>query len=87
VLIFRGILKPSTQRDVEYHDAETRYLPKSVSVSAGRRDIYDKYFYEPMRKGLVAAAMLVRKIQSGNVNVYILYVLAALIFYILVMQS
>ena len=85
-LIFKGVLKPSTQRDVKYHDAKTRYLPKSVSVISSRRDIYDKYFYKPLRKGIIAAAMLVRKIQSGNINTYISYVFAALIFYIVVMS-
>lgn len=79
ILIFRGVLKPSIQREVEYHDSETRYSPKSVRVSSAVSDIYEYYFYKPLRGIINEASIRIAKIQSGNVNAYIVYIFLALI--------
>ena len=79
VLIFEGVLKPSTQRAVKYHDANTRYLPKSVKVSSDIYNVYEQRFYRPLYRLIGAAAAHVKKIQSGNTNAYILYIFIAFI--------
>lgn len=79
ITIFKGLLKPSLQHEVEYHDAESRFLPKSRTVLMGVKDIYQVYFYKPL--GLVVATLSERtkSIQSGNINAYILYIFIALL--------
>ncbi|MCL5017391.1 MAG: hydrogenase 4 subunit B [Patescibacteria group bacterium] len=79
VLIFKGILKPSIQHEIEYHDSESRYLPKSRTVILGARDIHQSYFYQPLHKIVNALSLRVKNIQSGNINVYILYIFIALL--------
>jgi len=79
VLIFRGILKPSIQHETEYHDVESRYLPKSRSVILGIGDVYHTYFYHPLHKAVNELSMRVKNIQSGNVNAYIFYIFVALV--------
>lgn len=78
-LIFERVLKPSIQREVEYHDAETRYLPKSVTISSNVQNVYEHYFYKPLHSRINTAALRITKIQSGNANAYILYIFIALI--------
>lgn len=79
VLIFKGILKPSVQHEIEYHDSETRYLPKSRNVILGVRDMYQIYFYKPLHVMLNRVSHRVKNIQSGSVNVYVSYIFIALI--------
>ncbi len=79
ITIFKGILKPTKQTDVEYRDAELRYFPKVGVVTMELQDVYSKYFYEPLRAGVLKIAGYVKKIQSGNVNAYVLYIFLTLI--------
>jgi hydrogenase-4 component B len=79
ILIFRGILRPSLQNDIEYDDAASRYTPKSRTVSTQIRDTYQDLIYRPVYDGLIRVSRWIKTIQNGNLNVYILYVFAALI--------
>lgn len=79
VLIFAGILKPSIQHGIEYHDSEIRYLPKSRMVSLSTRDVYGDYFYHPLHRLITTMSLLAKKIQSGNINVYVLYIIITLV--------
>jgi len=79
ILIFKGILKPSIQHDIEYHDAESRYLPKSRVVTLGVGNIYNYYFYQPINKIINGLSLRVKNIQGGNINIYISYIFIALI--------
>jgi hydrogenase-4 component B len=79
VVIFKGLLKPTMQRSVEYRDGETRYLPKSRTISIGVNDIYDKYLYEPAERLVERFSLQAKKVQSGLINMYILYILVALL--------
>jgi hydrogenase-4 component B len=79
VLIFKGILKPSIQHEVEYHDAENRYLPKSSAVTLSVSNVYQIYFYQPLSTSINKLSLRVKNIQSGNINAYISYIFLALI--------
>jgi len=79
VTIFKGILKPTIQRELEYQDDKTRYLPKSRTVILSVRDILNTNFYQPIGKIVTALSERAKNIQSGNINTYILYILIALI--------
>src|SRR3989338_11695566 len=72
IMIFKGVLRPSIQHDIEYHDAQSRYLPKSRMIVLGVQDMYRSYFYEPLHRIINAMSLWVKKIQSGNINAYIL---------------
>jgi hydrogenase-4 component B len=80
ILVFRGLLKPTLQNNVEYSDAASRYLPTSRTVSLSVKDAYQSYFYRPTYSALLAISKRVKNTQNGNVNAYILYIFLALIF-------
>lgn len=79
ITIFKGVLKPSIQNEVEYHDVESRYLPKSRTIILSVQDIHFSYFYKPLSKAVATLSRWVQKIQGGNINVYILYIFLALL--------
>ena len=79
VTIFKGLLKPSIQHETEYHDAESRYLPKSRMITLGVKDVHLSYLYKPLNKFVAALSTRAKTIQSGNINAYILYIFIALL--------
>lgn len=79
VTIFRGALKPTKQTSIEYRDEDMRYFQKSSTVELGIQDIYNRYFYQPVHMITIKASEYVKRIQSGNINLYVLYILAILI--------
>jgi hydrogenase-4 component B len=79
ITIFKGILKPSIQHETEYHDSESRYLPKSRKIVLSIKDLYGSYLYEPLNLLVAKASARARTIQSGNINAYILYIFVALL--------
>jgi len=79
IMIFKGILKPSKQMDIEYHDADIRYFPRSRTVALGITDAYNIYLSEPLHNFIINISERAKKIQSGNVNTYILYIFIALL--------
>src|SRR3989338_8686875 len=79
VCIFSGILKQSLQHEIQYHDAHTRYVPKSRIVNLRMRDVYQSYFYVPLIQFITALSLRIKAIQSGNINMYVLYIFIAVV--------
>ncbi len=79
VTIFRGILRPTKQTDIEYRDAETRYFTSIHSVKTDFFDVYRNYIFRPITRVIGYISSRARKIQSGNVNIYMLYVFVTLV--------
>ncbi len=79
VTIFRGILRPTKQTEVEYHDEKMRYFIKSQEVKTSLTDPYRKALYYPLHAVLLFIGSKIRRIHTGNVNVYILYIFVTLI--------
>ncbi|HUX35532.1 MAG TPA: hydrogenase 4 subunit B [Candidatus Paceibacterota bacterium] len=83
ITIFSGILRPTKQIDVEYHDADMRYFPKSRTVKLEMKGIYNFYLYRPIRNSAMKFSGYFKMIQSGNVNSYIAYMFLILIILLL----
>ncbi len=80
VQIFRGVLQPTLQQDIEYHDAESRYLKNhSRKVSFKMHDIYHTYLYAPVNRFMLLLADYSGRVQGGLINTYILYIFSALL--------
>ena len=80
VTIFRGILRPTRQTEIEYHDENMRYFIKSQEIRTALDDPYQKMFYQPLHMALHFLASKVRHVHGGNINLYILYIFVTLIF-------
>lgn len=79
VMIFHGLLRPTLQRDAEYHDAASRYFPRMKRVEHTLPNLYHLYAYGPFSAFVEAVSGKVRKIQTGNLNTYLLYMFVTLI--------
>ncbi len=77
--IFQGILRPTKQTDVEYHDDALRYFIKSRTVTTDRVDVYETYLYRPVQKGIGFLGDKAKLVQTGNINTYLLYIFLTLI--------
>lgn len=79
ITIFKGILRPSKQLDVEYHDADMRYFTKSNRVTLTIADPYRTVLYRPVAATLYKLSHMIKKIQIGPINTYVLYMFVALL--------
>lgn len=86
-LIFKGILRPTRQVSAEYHDESSRYFVKSNAISVGFADPYRRRFYGPIHDALLFIASRVKRIQSGNINVYVVYVFTTVVALLLFATS
>jgi hydrogenase-4 component B len=74
VTIFRGVLRPTGQIELEYNDAMLRYFPKTGRVKMEFHDIYETFIYRPLQRVTLWIAGKTKRIQAGNINVYVLYI-------------
>lgn len=79
ILVFKGLLKPSIQKEISYRDSDSRYLPTMRLVRMGIKDVYQTYLYAPLGNFASAISQRVKSIQSGSINAYISYILIALV--------
>jgi len=85
ITIFRGILKPSKQTDVEYRDADMRYFPKDNTIKLEIKDVYGAYFYQPVQNLVAKLSTWVKAIQNGNLNAYVAYIFFTLVILLLIL--
>jgi len=83
IMIFKGVLKPSKQLEIEYRDANMRYFPTSRNVELGITDVYQYYFYQPLRTLLDRFSGYIKNVQIGILNAYITYVFLILLILLL----
>jgi hydrogenase-4 component B len=83
IMIFQGVLKPTRQTSVEYHDDEMRYFPKRQAVDIGRCDIYEQFLYGPMKIAAHWLSEKAKKIQNGSTHLYVAYIFVTLIILLL----
>lgn len=80
ILMFLKRIIP-TQKLVTYElaDERSQYFFKSKTVYLEIIDVFEKYLYRPTGNAAEWGGRLAKKVQNGNLNAYILYVLIALI--------
>lgn len=76
IVIFKNVLKPQMKKTVTTNDGGNA---KSLSVRLHVVDPHQTYIYEPLRAMVMACCLRIKAIQSGNINAYILYIVAALV--------
>jgi hydrogenase-4 component B len=76
-LFFRRILLPERQVHVEYHGASL--LPRRVQYMGHVPAVIEEQIYLPLRRIAIWSAHRIRGVQQGSVELYLLYVFAALL--------
>jgi hydrogenase-4 component B len=64
---------------VERDFAGTRYSLRSLSYEGGIKAVFEDFFYRPLIRGLLWLASQIRKLQEGNIHLYLGYLLITMI--------
>lgn len=77
-LAFKEVLQPYRQRQVVQHAAHVS-AGQQISYHTGMGDIFRSRLYNPLHEKLLGAAVIMRRMQAGSVQLYVAYItLAAL---------
>ncbi|MBE0608654.1 MAG: hydrogenase 4 subunit B [Dehalococcoidia bacterium] len=76
-LFFRRVLGPQREIKVEFHGSSP--LPRRVSYSGQVPAVIEERLYLPLRSLAIWSAQRIRAFQNGSVELYLLYVFAALL--------
>jgi hydrogenase-4 component B len=76
-LFFRRVLVPERALQIEYHGSSP--LPRRVHYSGRVPAAIEEWVYLPLRGFAVWSAQRIRAFQNGSVELYLLYVFAALL--------
>jgi len=76
-MVFARVYKP--ERKIEISPAEQPYFPVSVSYHSVRTTSFEKSFYRPIVDRVVGLAHQLRLLQTGNIQVYLLYIFLTLV--------
>jgi hydrogenase-4 component B len=76
--IFDFLYRPRKRFEVDVHP-ESRFFVRSLSYESATRSIFDDWLYMPLMRTLHRVTATTRAIQSGSANLYLAYILAALV--------
>ena len=82
--VFAQVYRPD--RTVLVEPADQPYFPASISYREVRTVHFEQALYRPAVNGIVAVANRLRKLQTGNIQVYLLYMFLALVLLLLFMR-
>jgi hydrogenase-4 component B len=75
--VFAQVYQP--ERTVEVLPVDPRYFPSSISYRSVRTTSFERSLYRPAVDAIVATSHRLRRLQTGNIQVYLLYIFLALI--------
>ena len=81
--VFDFFYRPAARLDVDAHP-ESRFFVRRIRYENPTRFIVDEWLYHPLGRVLRAAARRAAVVQSGSPNLYLAYVLVALLLLLLV---
>jgi formate hydrogenlyase subunit 3/multisubunit Na+/H+ antiporter MnhD subunit len=76
--IFDFFYRPVKRLDIEFHP-ESRFFVSRIQYENPTRSIFEEWLYRPVLDGLRVVSRGARAIQSGNTNLYLIYILAVLL--------
>jgi hydrogenase-4 component B len=75
--VFARVYRPD--RKVEQLPTDQPYFPVSISYRSVRTTSYERALYRPFVELVVSLAHRLRRLQTGNIQVYLLYIFLALV--------
>jgi hydrogenase-4 component B len=81
-LYYGPVLRPAREVSVELHPGTP--FPHTVRYRGEVSHVIDERLYQPLHRVAVAAAQLVRRLQSGSLQLYLAYAVAALVGLLLI---
>jgi hydrogenase-4 component B len=82
--VFTAVYKPARKLDVE--PAGESYFPASISYQSVRTTSFERTLYRPAVDVVVAVARQLRRLHTGNIQVYLLYIFLMIVSLLLVLR-
>ncbi|MDG6925999.1 MAG: hydrogenase 4 subunit B [Nitrososphaerota archaeon] len=80
--VFKALYKPHTSIKREHYSDSNVYMNKSVSVVSETRDVFEAGLYTGAVRATESLFDKVRRIQTGKVNSYLLYIMVVLVLFL-----
>jgi len=77
--VFKSFFRPRTSVKREYYSDSNHIVKRSVSVTSETREVFEDHLYSPAVRAVVSVLDRVRRIQTGKINSYLLYIMIATI--------
>jgi hydrogenase-4 component B len=77
--VFKVLYKPQNNIQKEFHFDSNPYLPKSIKFDSSTKDVFAERLYSPLVNASIAILDKIRRIQTGKINAYILYIMITLL--------
>ena len=81
-LYFGAVLRPTREVSVELHPGTP--FPRTIRYRGEVSQVIDDRLYRPLHRAAIGAAQLARRLQSGSLQLYVAYAVAALVGLLLV---
>jgi NADH:ubiquinone oxidoreductase subunit 5 (subunit L)/multisubunit Na+/H+ antiporter MnhA subunit len=75
--VFSSVYRPN--RKIDRLPSDQAYFPVSVTYRSVRTTSYEKAIYRPIAEIVLSAANQLRRMQTGNIQVYLLYIFLTLV--------
>jgi hydrogenase-4 component B len=82
--VFARVYRPD--RSLEIQPPGPAFFPSSISYSSVRTTSFERSLYRPAVNGVVTTAKWLRRMQTGNIQVYLLYMFLALVAALIYMR-
>jgi hydrogenase-4 component B len=82
--VFTAVYKPARKLDVE--PADEPYFPVRITYRSVRTTSFEKTLYRPTVDLVVAAARQLRRLHTGNIQAYLLYIFLMIVSLLLVLR-
>jgi hydrogenase-4 component B len=80
--VFAELYRPTKELTIDFHP-ESKYFVQSIEYRSEITPWFEKYLYDPCLWFVRLLAAVMRRLQSGSLNAYLLYVTIALIILLL----
>jgi hydrogenase-4 component B len=82
--VFSVLFRPRTDVQREYYSETNHYIKKSIRMESHIRDFFEEKIYSPVTRGALKTLDTVRKIQTGKINSYLLYMMIILVLFLVI---
>jgi hydrogenase-4 component B len=81
--VFKTLFKPHNQIQREFFGETNPYLVKALKVESVTKNIFEEKLYLPIISSSIFIFDKIRKIQSGKINSYLLYIMITIVLLLL----
>ncbi|MDE1863230.1 MAG: hydrogenase 4 subunit B [Thaumarchaeota archaeon] len=81
--VFKTLFRPHSESDREPYEQANPYLVRSVRFNSSTRNIFEENLYNPLVSSTLLVLDKMRKIQTGKINSYLLYIMITIILLLL----